>query len=104
MAPLLNGTRLNVVVGERAYVRPDASDRLGNIRAHTLFVTGERDRLTPPCFGRELAEAVPGAEFHLVAGPGASHLLPLERPADFNNIILSFLKAWSQDLSNTNGT
>jgi len=76
-----------------AYVRHDALDRVGNIRAHTLVVTGERDRLTPPWIGRELAEAIPGAQFHLVEGPGASHVLPLERPDDFNNIVLSFLSA-----------
>jgi len=76
-----------------AYVQHDALDRVGKIKARTLVVTGERDRLTPPWIGRELAEAIPGAKFHLVEGPGASHVLPLERPDDFNQIVLSFLKA-----------
>lgn len=75
-----------------AYVQHDALDRVGKIGAHTLVVTGERDRLTPPWIGRELAEAIPSAEFHLVEGPGSSHVLPLERPDDFNNAVLSFLK------------
>ena len=76
-----------------AYVQHDALDRIGKIEAPTLVVTGERDRLTPPWIGRELADAIPGARFHLVEGPGASHVLPLERPEDFNKIVLSFLKA-----------
>jgi pimeloyl-ACP methyl ester carboxylesterase len=74
-------------------VQHDALDRVGQIKARTLVVAGERDRLTPPWIGRELAEAIPKAKFHLVEGPGASHVLPLERPDDFNNIVLSFLKA-----------
>ena len=77
----------------KAYVQHDALDRVGKIGAQTLVVTGERDRLTPPWIGRELADAIPGAKFQLVQGPGASHVLPLERPDDFNNIVLSFLKA-----------
>jgi pimeloyl-ACP methyl ester carboxylesterase len=76
-----------------AYVQHDALDRVGKIGAQTLVVTGERDRLTPPWIGRELAEAIPGAQFHLVEGPGSSHVLPLERPDDFNRIVLSFLNS-----------
>ncbi len=75
-----------------AYIQHDALDRVGNIKATTLVITGERDRLTPPWIGRELADAIPGAKFHLVEGPGSSHVLPLERPEDFNKIVLSFLK------------
>jgi pimeloyl-ACP methyl ester carboxylesterase len=76
-----------------AYAQYDELDRVGQIGAPTLVLTGERDRLTPPWIGRELAEAIPGAKFRLVKGPGASHVLPLERPDDFNKIVLSFLKA-----------
>jgi pimeloyl-ACP methyl ester carboxylesterase len=75
-----------------AYVRHDALDRVGKIGAQTLVLTGEQDRVAPPWIGRELAEAIPGAKFHLVEGPGASHAVLLERPDDYNNVILSFLK------------
>ncbi len=76
-----------------AYLEHDALDRVGKIVAPTLVVTGERDRLTPPWIGRELAEAIPGASFHLIEGPGTSHVLPLEKPDDFNKIVLSFLRS-----------
>lgn len=75
-----------------AYIQHDALDRVGDISAKTLVVTGEQDRLTPPWIGRELAEAIPGAKFHLVEGPGSSHAALLERPDDYNNVITSFLK------------
>jgi pimeloyl-ACP methyl ester carboxylesterase len=75
-----------------AYARHDALDRVGKIGAQTLVLTGEQDRLMPPWIGREIAEAIPGAKFHLVEGPGSSHAVLLERPDDYNNVILSFLK------------
>lgn len=75
-----------------AYIHHDALDRLGKIAAQTLVLTGEQDRLTPPWIGRELAEAIPGAKFHLFEGPGSSHAVLLERPDDYNHVIRSFLK------------
>ncbi len=74
-----------------AYVKHDALDRVGGIQAPTLVITGEQDRLTPPWIGRELANAIPQAKFRLVEGSGSSHVLPLERPNDFNEIVISFL-------------
>jgi pimeloyl-ACP methyl ester carboxylesterase len=76
----------------KAYVHHDALDQVAKIRAQTLVVTGEQDRLAPPWIGRELAEGIPGAKFHLLEGPGSSHAALLERPDDFNHVVLSFLK------------
>ena len=74
-----------------AYLKYDALDRVATIKAPTLVITGEQDRLTPPWIGRELADAIPDSKFHLIKGSGASHVLPLERPDDFNKLVLSFL-------------
>jgi pimeloyl-ACP methyl ester carboxylesterase len=75
-----------------AYINHDALDRVGKIEAQTLVLAGDRDRLIPPWIGRELAEAIPGAKFHLLEGPGSSHAVLLERPDDYNNVVLSFLR------------
>lgn len=75
-----------------AYVRHDTLERLGTITAPTIMVAGEQDRLTPPWVCREVADAIPGARFHLIEGSGASHVLPLERPDDFNRVVLDFLR------------
>jgi len=77
----------------RAYVQHDALDRLGAIRAPTLVVVGEEDRLTPPWTAREVAEAIPGARLEIIRGPGSSHVLPLERPDEFNRLVTAFLSA-----------
>jgi pimeloyl-ACP methyl ester carboxylesterase len=76
-----------------AYIRHDTLDRVASIKASTIVISGEQDRLTPPWIGRELADQIPDAQFHLVEGSGSSHALPLERPDDFNRIALSFLEA-----------
>lgn len=75
-----------------AYVKFDILGRLGSVKAKTLVITGEQDLLTPPWLGREIAAAIPNARFELVSGDGASHVLPLERPGDFNRLVVDFLK------------
>ncbi len=75
-----------------AYVKHDVLDRLGQVTAPTIVISGEQDRLTPPWICREVADAIPNAEFLMVEGEGSSHVLPLERPDDFNHAVLSFLQ------------
>jgi len=74
-----------------AYLGHDTLDRLSDVLAPTLVVAGERDRLTPPWICREVADGIPNAEFVVVDGPGSSHVLPLERPEEFNALVLDFL-------------
>jgi pimeloyl-ACP methyl ester carboxylesterase len=56
----------------------DAHARLGEIRAPTLVVHGEADRMVAPANARILADAIPGAELHLL--PDAGHLYPTDDP------------------------
>ena len=74
-----------------AYRHFDALDRLPGITAPTLVVVGEQDLLTPPWVVREVAEAIPGARFEVIRGNGSSHLVPIERPDEFNRLVLNFL-------------
>ena len=75
----------------QAYLQFDVLDRLGDIEAPTLVIVGEQDLLTPPWVAREVAGGIPGAQFEIVTGAGSSHVLPLERPDDFNQLVLTFL-------------
>jgi pimeloyl-ACP methyl ester carboxylesterase len=74
-----------------AYLQHDVLDRLGGIQVPTLVVGGEQDLLTPPWILQEVATAIPGAELRIFRGDGSSHLLPLERPAEFNQLVTNFL-------------
>ena len=48
----------------------DTLDRLGGITAPTLVIVGEQDLLTPPWQAKDVADAIPGARFELLTGPG----------------------------------
>lgn len=71
----------------------DSLDRIGAITAPTLVVVGEQDLLTPPWQAQKVADAIPGARYELVTGPGSSHGMHLERPEDLTNIVTAFLAA-----------
>jgi 3-oxoadipate enol-lactonase len=74
-----------------AYLQFDCLDRLGTISAPTLVIVGEQDLLTPPWIAREVADAIPGSRFEVIRGDGSSHVVPLERPDDFNRLVSDFL-------------
>ncbi|MEO5780481.1 MULTISPECIES: alpha/beta fold hydrolase [Arthrobacter] len=74
-----------------AYLHFDALSRLGAITAPTLVVVGEQDLITPPWIAREVADAIPGARFEVIRGDGSSHVVPIERPDDFNRLVSEFL-------------
>ena len=75
----------------QAYLKYDALDRLSVIKAPTLVVVGEQNLLTPPWIAREVAGSIPGARFEIIKGDGSSHVVPLERPDDFNKLVTDFL-------------
>lgn len=75
----------------QAYLQFDALDRLGGIKAPTLVVVGEQDLLTPPWVAREVADGIPQARLEIITGDGSSHVVSLERPDDFNQLVMKFL-------------
>jgi pimeloyl-ACP methyl ester carboxylesterase len=75
----------------RAYLEYDPGERLRSITARTLVVVGEQDLLTPPWIAREVAASISGAELRIIEGEGASHVIPLERPDEFNAAVINFL-------------
>jgi 3-oxoadipate enol-lactonase len=81
-----------------AYVRAaraafgfSACERLGEIAAPTLVVVGDQDRVTPPVLSEDIAARIRGARLVRIAGAG--HISNLERPAEFNRVVLDFLSA-----------
>ncbi len=60
-----------------AVVRHATLRRLARIRAPTLIITGDADRLVPARNSEVLATSIPGAR--LLVLPGAGHAFPLER-------------------------
>jgi pimeloyl-ACP methyl ester carboxylesterase len=87
----------------QAYLRYDGLDRLGEVKAPTLVIVGEQDLLTPPWICREVADRIPGAQFEMITGDGSSHVVPIERPDEFNNLVARFLAASEPALASTAG-
>jgi pimeloyl-ACP methyl ester carboxylesterase len=75
----------------QAYLRYDGLDRLADVKSPTLVIVGEQDRLTPPWVCREVAARIPGSRFEIITGEGSSHVVPIERPDEFNQLVMGFL-------------
>ena len=71
-----------------AWMVHDTVERLHQITVPTLVVAGEDDIVTPPRYGRVVAEGIPGAEF--VVLDGEAHQPFQERPDEFNALVRSF--------------
>jgi 3-oxoadipate enol-lactonase len=74
-----------------AVLRFDVLDRLAAVKAPTLCIVGEQDLLTPVHECREVADKIPAARFEVIKGDGSSHVVPIERPDDFNGLVIKFL-------------
>jgi pimeloyl-ACP methyl ester carboxylesterase len=69
----------------------EAYSRIVQIKAPTLVIHGETDRLVPAANSRLIAEKIPGAK--LVLFPNASHIFETDQPDVAHHAILEFLAA-----------
>jgi 3-oxoadipate enol-lactonase len=67
----------------------DMRDGVGGIAAPTLVIAGDDDPSTPPDWNRELAEAIPDADFQLLQD--ARHIANVARPREFTDMLLGHL-------------
>jgi pimeloyl-ACP methyl ester carboxylesterase len=70
---------------------PPADQRLGEIQAATLVIVGDRDVPDILQIVDKLAAEVPGARKEVIAGAG--HIVNMEKPAEFDALLLDFLRA-----------
>jgi len=63
--------------------------RLHRIKAPTLILWGDQDRLTPPAYGQLFASKIKHSQLAMVAGAG--HMLPLENTPAWSGEITAFL-------------
>ena len=98
-APLGVDERLRRIAHDQAHVNaledfeqwlePPAIDRLAEIRAPTLVITGDADVPAMTEIGDVLEREIPRAR--RVVFEGADHLLPLRDPDEFVRLVLDFL-------------
>jgi pimeloyl-ACP methyl ester carboxylesterase len=75
--------------GEAQDLEPLAIARLSEIRTPTLVIVGDRDAQEIIDSSRLLAREIAGARFEEMAG--VAHLPNMERPGEFNRLVLDFL-------------
>ena len=72
----------------------DIRGELQKIRAKTLVVCGDRDRMTPPRWSHYLAANIPDALLYFVKDSG--HMLPLEKPEALAKLLEAYLSGVSR--------
>ena len=78
-----------MIAQAQAIMAHNALDRVGQITAPTLVLSAAEDILTPVAGGRELADAIPGAQFTVL--PRGAHVTAAEYPAEVSSALLEFL-------------
>lgn len=71
-------------------LEPPAIDRLSQIRVPTLIVVGDRDVQDIHKIAEKLKADISGSEMHIIRGAG--HIVNMEKPEEFNQIVLGFLE------------
>ncbi len=71
-------------------LKPPAIERLAEIQKPTLIMVGEFDAIDNLAVADELECQVPLAR--KVGFPGTAHMIPMEQPAKFNEVVMGFLK------------
>jgi 3-oxoadipate enol-lactonase len=71
-----------------AIVGWSVSERLPDIAAPALWISGDRD-YTPPAVKERFVRAMPNAELRVIADSG--HATPADQPEAFNRLVLEFL-------------
>ncbi|MDQ3928940.1 MAG: alpha/beta hydrolase, partial [Chloroflexota bacterium] len=75
--------------GKPRVLTPPAAGRLGEIKVPTLIIVGDLDESLMPKIADTQAEGIAGAK--KVIMHGTAHLPNMERPEEFNRIVLDFL-------------
>jgi pimeloyl-ACP methyl ester carboxylesterase len=75
--------------GEPQEIDPPAIERLGDIQAPALVILGEHDAPDIHAIVELLMNGIPNAR--LVEMDDVAHMLNMERPAEFNRLVLDFL-------------
>jgi len=89
---MIRGTTLEGYLGvTAAFIALDVEDRLQEIRAPILYVSGAEDKLGgPPALMQGLSGKVKGARH--VSVPNAAHIANIQNPEGFNRVLGEFLK------------
>jgi pimeloyl-ACP methyl ester carboxylesterase len=75
---------------ERDLTASATREALSQVSSPVLFIGGEHDEVMPVALMEVAASLIPAARMTVVQG--AAHSVYFEKPADFNEIVLAFLR------------
>ena len=84
------GAAVYICQSEAVAARDDLFPALAGIAVPTIVVVGADDLMTPVAFSRAIADAIAGAELHVI--PECGHLPPIEKPAATADLIRAWLR------------
>ncbi len=70
--------------------RPDQTELLSRIIAPTLIIVGREDSITPVADSEMMHREIGGSRLEVIEGAG--HVSNLEKPEEFNEVLLKFLR------------
>jgi 3-oxoadipate enol-lactonase len=86
---ILDNYRAGKAEGKPQPLHPPAAERLSDVRVPTLVLIGEVDEAGGVIAERHLAASVPAAR--VLEFPDVAHMIQLEEPERFNEVVLDFL-------------
>lgn len=95
-AMILNNYTTQTVEPQPRPLDPPAAGRLAEIRVPTLVIVGDLDESSVLAMADAMSQGIEGGR--KVVFPGVAHMVNMERPAEFNRVVLEFLQSLSPHL------
>ena len=89
---MIEGTPIETIIADQRgmLARKDRNAALAKLSVPALVVVGSLDLLSPPEEAESMAQKIPDSELQIIEGAG--HMTPMERPAQFCDLLGNFWK------------
>src|ERR1700743_3631380 len=81
---------VKIIALAKSAIRNNLGEEVSQIKQPTLLIWGNNDTITPPFVGQEFHKLISNSELHFIDKCG--HAPMMERPEEFNTILLKFLR------------
>ena len=81
---------IKIIALAKNAIRNNLGEEVSQIKQPTLLICGNNDAITPPFVGQEFHKLIQDSELHFIDKCG--HAPMMERPEEFNAILLKFLR------------
>jgi 2-hydroxy-6-oxonona-2,4-dienedioate hydrolase len=81
---------IKIIALAKSAIRNNLGEEVSQIKQPTLLIWGQNDNITPHFVGQEFHKLIQNSELHYIDKCG--HAPMMERPEEFNTILLKFLR------------